>query len=225
MIDTDKMRAAFAATPLCQSAWTKRDGDGNSPTMLCAISALVSFAGVQPELIRKMDETEVTNVWSPAANGNTAVVPRWVSDFALPVLRAEYNIPRDFAVQLPVIFDRQQNEWKGVQAVLDLCEKFNMDERHAAAIAEDRERYPEQYPANNAPWTFRSSSSLWMGTDWVPAKSVSGVWLDEAFGTTGNVVKQKLEKVPHVEYKSQYWTAPAMPEIAKKHTGKLMVGK
>jgi hypothetical protein len=113
MIDTDKMRAAYAATPLCQNQWVKKDG--NNPTMLCAISALVSFAGVQPDLILKM-EMALPNFGGPTG---------WYSVFAKPVLFAEYGMPGHVADKIPGLFDGQVNEWEGVLAVLDLCERYN----------------------------------------------------------------------------------------------------
>lgn len=127
MIDTDKMRMALAATPLCQAAWTMKDG--NNPTMLCAVSALVSFAGVQPDLIHRMNE---------ALGGS-----EFFESFAAPVLEAEYGIPYRIASHIPGIFDKQENEWRGVTEVLDMCERFNMDVLHDEAIYEDRFRFPQ----------------------------------------------------------------------------------
>ncbi len=126
MIDTDKMRAAFVATPLCQFAWTKKDEDGNKPTMLCAVSAMVSFAGVQPELIHKMASSD-----------------SWFKKFARPVLKAEYGIPKSVAKAIPRIFDEASNEARAVAAVLSICERHNMDEMHWSAIVEDATRYPQ----------------------------------------------------------------------------------
>lgn len=127
MIDTDKMRAAFVATPLCQHAWTKKDDDDDKkPTMLCAVSAMVSFAGVQPDLIHKM-----------------ATSDSWFKKFARPVLKAEYGIPKSVAKAIPGIFDHAPDEARAVAAVLAICERHNMDELHGYAIAEDAMRYPQ----------------------------------------------------------------------------------
>lgn len=154
MIDIDKMKAAFAATALCQ----KQQDSPTSPTRLCAISALVSFAGVQPALIARMQATEPETVrvevserpsdWAdvqrrrPSIDHDYAVMlcPRWVADLALPVLQAEYGIPRRIAAQFPNLFDGEANEWRGVEAVLRLCERANSDMLHDAALQEDYAR-------------------------------------------------------------------------------------
>lgn len=154
MIDIDKMKAAFAATALCQ----KQQDSPTSPTRLCAISALVSFAGVQPALIARMQATEPETVrvevserpsdWAdvqrrrPSIDHDYAVMlcPRWVADLALPVLQAEYGIPRRIAAQFPNLFDGEANEWRGVEAVLRLCERANRDMLHDAALQEDYAR-------------------------------------------------------------------------------------
>lgn len=147
MIDTDKMKAAFAATPLCQAQWTLKDDNGG-PTKLCAISSLVSFAGVQPDLIQKMQEVsvEAPAVWKQVGISEVVPIPEWVHTLALPVLRAVYGIPQDVAARFPSLFDQQENEWKGVTAVLGLCERHNYGEMRAEAIEEDRQRFPQLGP-------------------------------------------------------------------------------
>lgn len=174
MIDTDKMRAAYAATPLCQSAWTKKDG--NNPTMLCAISAMVSYAGVQPDLIDKMVDV--------------LGAERWFSRFASPVLESEYGMPHDVACEVPALFDHQENEWRGVQAVLDLCERHNMNELHLEAISEDRWRFPQYGPA-----TSDDKSAPFRG-EYYYYKSIvmDGCFL--ATPTKTKTAKQKPEQAP-----------------------------
>jgi hypothetical protein len=153
MIDTDKMKAALAATPLCQGAWTEKDGD--NPTMLCAVSAMVSFAGVQPDLIKKMADT---------LGGE-----EWFRLFAAPVLTADYGIPYNVANRIPRLFDSQENEWRGVTEVLALCERCNMEELHADAIYEDGVRFPQGVMslsfASNIVWStavLSASGVMWV---------------------------------------------------------------
>lgn len=114
MIDTDKMKAAFAATPLCQKQFVRLSKDGVGPSAMCAVSALVSFAGVQPMLLHKMlDECLATGAFS---------------GFVAPVLRAEYGIPREITFAIPDLFDGHENEYRAVAAVLARCEAYNTEE-------------------------------------------------------------------------------------------------
>lgn len=131
MIDTDKMKAAYAATPLCQNHWTKKNG--TNPTMLCAVSALVAFAGVTPDLLAKM---------SDKLSGSEFV------DFCGYVLDVEYGIPQDVSAEFPDLFDAARSEWRGVSTVLLRCEQSNTDELHelhAEALREDGSRSGPQF--------------------------------------------------------------------------------
>lgn len=206
MIDTDKMKTAFAATPLCQMQWTQKGANGGA-TKLCAISALVSFAGVQPELIHKMSATEDQTVWlqSGFALGS---VPAWVAHLALPVLRAEYGIPRDVGVQFPPIFDKQENEWQGVVEVLALCERHNAEEMYVEALGEDAVRFPQHGPDMAHTGMLRFSDG--------------GVFSLTQFGADYGytIAPHKAEKVSLLPAKmkpgqSKFWTASKAPEIKK----------
>lgn len=136
MIDVDKMKIAFATTPLCQQAWAAKE-TAESPVMLCAVSALVSGAGVEPSLIYLMHEKDTGN----------SITYDWHEHFAGPIMEATYGIPWDVTQQFPGLFDSQENEWRGVQAILALCERHNMGELHEQAIEEDAERFPQHGPA------------------------------------------------------------------------------
>ena len=209
MIDTDKMKAALAATPLCQRRWT--EGDGSAPTKLCAISALVSFAGVQPDLIATMARKETEDVYVSAGWGwGHARVPRWVATLALPVLKAVYGIPERVGVKFPGIFDAQENEWRGVQEVLALCEQHNMSETHAEAIAEDAVRFPQHGP------------DMALGFYTIAGKAVSYIGVDWSFGSpVGMLALSAPEKLPATyppkqkPGQSKFWTASKKPPVPK----------
>lgn len=194
MIDTDKMKAALAATPLCQGRFTRTDGDGTA-TKLCAISALVSFAGVQPELIAKMDAegaaVPVQVGWA------TMYAPAWVAALALPVLRAEYSIPREIAIQFPGIFDKQENEMRGVVEVLALCERYNMDEQHTAALAENAMRFPQESPVGVLAW-YATAAGTWSIAEPAPVTHLA----EKPKGQTDTG-------------KSKFWTASKKPNVPK----------
>lgn len=192
MINLDKMKAAFAATPLCQKQWTHQDSP-TAPTQLCAISALVAFAGVQPSLIALLQSTESEQVrvevserpcdWAdaqrrrPSSDHDYAVMlcPRWVADLALPVLLAEYQIPRHIAAQFPNLFDGASNEWRGVEAVLRLCERYNRDLLHVEALDEDRVRSGQPQASalcrRERPFQSASFEEMWKMMEAVSFKS------------------------------------------------------
>jgi hypothetical protein len=204
MIDTDKMRAAYAATPLCQKDWTKRDG--SNPTMLCAISAMVSFAGVQPDLIHTMV--------------NALGAHDWFYRFAVPVLQAEYGMPSSVAAHVPTLFDRQENEWRGVQAVLDLCDSINMQEMHTTAIQENAERFP-QHTCEYRPTTLRPAA--------FSVGELKHMFLGNGFTIEANFYVEPVEPAPTLALtppkppKSKFWTASENIIVPKKYTGNLVV--
>lgn len=211
MIDTDKMKAAFAATPLCQHNWTQR-GEGGGATKLCAISALVSFAGVQPELIHTMASTETQTILTATPQTGAAAVPRWVADLALPVLLAVYGIPREIGVMLPPIFDKQDNEYKGMLEVLALCEQRNMDEQYDAAITEDAARFPQHDPAASDHYYFDHNT-------WIAGNGLTFDW-----GNTFTITPAEPIPVTHLaekpkgqtdKGKSKFWTAAKKPHVPK----------
>lgn len=110
-INLDRMRAAFAATPLCQKKWVLAEGE-DKPSAMCAMSALVVYAGVQPRLVLKMIQKE----WQPR---------QFLWLFAVPVLKAEYNLPKDIAQRIPSVFDAAPSTEEGTRAVLAMCEEYN----------------------------------------------------------------------------------------------------
>lgn len=138
MIDVEKMKIAFATTPLCQNEWAAKD-TAESPVMLCAVSALVSGAGVEPSLVLLMHQKDNDN--SPTFD--------WHEHFAGPVMEAAYGIPWTVTQQIPLLFDDQENEWRGIQAVIALCETHNLGELHESAIWEDISRFPQHGPADS----------------------------------------------------------------------------
>jgi hypothetical protein len=191
MIDTDKIRAALAATPLCQNNWTKKEG--NNPTMLCAVSAMVSFAGVQPDLIDTM--------------ANALGGEEWFRSFARPVLLAEYGIPSYVAECIPRVFDRQENEWRGVTEVLALCEQHNMDQRHAEAINEDAQRFPQHTCAE--PSRFRRFSLNEMGNFDLGNVTFTITGVDYASGTM--TVEHNADEI------AEAVTKTVLPKPAQKY--------
>jgi hypothetical protein len=192
MIDTDKMRAALAATPLCQNAWTEKGGD--NPTMLCAVSAMVSFAGVQPDLIRTM---------ANALGGD-----QWFQTFATPVLLAEYGIPLDVAFKIPRLFDAQENEWRGVTEVLAMCEAHNMEEMHEAAIYEDAIRFPQHTCAER-----HEGRGVW-----ISGSAMTITW-DSCFDMAHYGTPVKAEKIPKLPKKAKQKNAPW---LGKDHRAKVL---
>lgn len=109
-INTDKMAAAFAAMPLVQKAWTKRGG-GDEPTHLCAISACVAYAGVQPALIKRMMDLGELFTYEK---------------FFLPVLASEYGIMNGATTkQIVVLFDNAPSIEVGIERVLKFCTLLN----------------------------------------------------------------------------------------------------
>lgn len=119
MIDIDKVKSAFAATSkFCQKDWHK-PSDGGGQSALCAASALVAFAGVHPDLIAAMkkragDVTGFAGSMADTFNG-----------FIAPVLDAYYGIPAGVSMSIMGVFDGQENEWKGIEAVIALFENHN----------------------------------------------------------------------------------------------------
>lgn len=126
MIDIDKCKAAFASSTLCQKEFYQ-PGTTIKPEMLCAVSALASYAGVAPALIGKFSKN-----WDTFMR------------FVQPVLGVEYGIPRDVSWKIPSIFDGADNEWRAVEAVLGEFETYNMGMLHMEAIMEDRSRFPRK---------------------------------------------------------------------------------
>lgn len=146
------------------------------------------------ETERELAYTGTPSVWGLAA------APRWVVDLALPVLWAEYGIPRQLAVQFPQLFDKQENEWRGVEEVLALCERYNMDCLHEEAIAEDAQRFPK--PIHS--FTFDVSCQITpFGFD--AAMKAFGDWTTVTTSPPCEVGSTKSKKPP----KSKFWTAPA----------------
>jgi hypothetical protein len=209
MIDTDKMKAAFAATPLCQHNWTHRDGNSATPTKLCAISALVSFAGVQPDLIQTMQDRETEGAVAAMTVMGAAFAPRWVADLALPVLQAVYGIPREVGAMFPSIFDAQENEWKGVTEVLAMCETHNMTERHADAIREDAARFPQHGPTKAPAFITGFMGISKFGDSMLALSNVTMQLTAPTKTPTALPAKMKLGQ-------SKFWTASKAPPIAKK---------
>lgn len=110
MIDVDKVKAAFAATgTLCQGTFYKAPS-GVSPAALCAVSALTAYAGMHPDLIGKFCTSQKS-----------------FERFSWPILEVEYGIPLSVAQQIPLLFDNEENEWRGVSAVIKMCEEYNVE--------------------------------------------------------------------------------------------------
>lgn len=112
MIDIDKVKAAFATTAaFCQQTFYKKDAE-DKPAALCALSSLVSAAGVHPDLIGKFASTNY----------------RALTTFFGPVLEVEYGVPPHLMRSVASAFDRETNEFRGIEAVLRLFENFNKTE-------------------------------------------------------------------------------------------------
>lgn len=111
MIDVQKMRDAFAATPdLKPGKWVQYAPAGQRGGV-CAVSALLIHAGVSYELLRSLAHT--------MGSGG------WLETLARPVLAVAYGISLDHAKHIVCIFDRTPNEWDGVRNVIAFAESVN----------------------------------------------------------------------------------------------------
>lgn len=124
LIDVDKVKQAFAASTLCQNKFFK-PGTEVDPHMLCAISAMVVYAGMTPEL------------W-----GTLVTDAETLETFAKPILWKQYGIPGGLFSQIIWVFDHAGNEWEGVIKLIEMFEGCNMVALHVEALCEDRLRFP-----------------------------------------------------------------------------------
>lgn len=159
VIDIDKCKQAFAASTLCQKDYFTPGTDLN-PDMLCAVSALTSFAGVCNTLIGKM-----------CAGPDRSTAWRRFHAFAAPILEVEYGISRHLTDRIPGLFDKQENEWRAVQAVLDLFEQSNKEE-------EERVKRPITATQWNTTWVDMYAHMDFTSMDFAWPKVSKSTFLD-----------------------------------------------
>lgn len=169
LIDIDKAKQAFASSTLCQHTFFKPGTEVN-PHMLCAVSAMVVYAGMTPEL------------WSTLATDSFTL---W--SYALPILEKQYNIPSSVAERIPRIFDAQPNEWRAVEVVLAEFESYNKTILHAQAIEEDARRFPQQGPVEMRTATSILAQEFKSKEFWVVPGLFSKEYVDKLFGEPGKI--------------------------------------
>lgn len=111
LIDTEKMRAAFASVPLCRRTWLVSDEE-TSQFAMCAFTALVVFTGA-------MTAHEVDAI----ARG--AMTVSQAAQLLAPILAEHYGIPEHIAEAIPVLFDDAPDEAAGCAAILAKCDAYN----------------------------------------------------------------------------------------------------
>jgi hypothetical protein len=116
MIAIDKVRTALQATPLRQGTWVTASYSGE-PTLMCAGSALIVYAGVQPSLIYELVSSPI-DFWECIAK---------------PILHLHYGIPGGVADRIPSTFDAASGPAAGIEDVVALCERANEESRAVTA--------------------------------------------------------------------------------------------
>lgn len=170
MIDIDKVKAAFAQTAaFCQqSFYQKKDGD--TPAALCALSSLVSAAGVHPDLIGKLAKSQSA-----------------LTTFFGPVLEVEYGVPRHMMSSVANAFDNEPNEFKGINKVLSLFEKYNKQEQDRPKLT-----IPDMPAFWGQPmtWTFAVNDIFTPITE-LPYDKIEKVVTGDVFNALGYKVAQE----------------------------------